>query len=725
MITINELRKLAEKKFPDTYITLPMLLLAWAEEDPEYELSRILENTCLEKTKFIEILPPFIEKSHEDDKNVLVAIISNIQSQPLKGIDLLEGLCKFPDYRITKAFLESGLNREILLSNIYKQQALSNNILSIVGIDLDMPDNCLLQFGRDLTALAKKGAFDELYDRPEEIDRVTEVLLRKQKANAVLTGPAGVGKTALIEVFSRKVANNQIKSFKDTKIFELRMSKVVAGTRYRGDFEERMENIIRDFEAVQPAILFIDEMHLIWGAGKAQDVLTDAANILKPMLARGNARVIGATTVEEYNRYIAKDEALARRFQEIKIHEPDEETTLKIIEKQVYALSKYHEINIPEKIVRKTIELTNRHIVNRNQPDKTLDLLDSTAVKVKKDESKEMTEKDILSVLSKQTNRPISSLTGNDKKSLQNMAENLKAKIIGQDKVIDKVTRTLIQRRLDLGSSERNLATFLFAGDTGVGKTELARNIAKEFFGNDKLLMHVDLSEYNQPNSINKLIGAPDGYVGCEKEGVLVKHLHTHNTGVLLFDEVEKAHEDIHKMLLGLLDNGRVTSAQGETLDTKQCVVILTTNAISPTELNKGSFGFASTHDDPNPSELLSDHFPKEFLGRLDDILIFNNLQDADLKDIIKLRIKETQERLTKKNISLVYDEENLARYLLKHLKNNKSGARGIERIIETKLLQPVSMAVLFKKDEETMTLEIGDGFYSKEQVDILEKQLT
>ena len=725
MMTLAELRKLAKEVFPGANANLIRLLSAWAIRDPEGELAGLLFDTGLDTDGMASALKPLLAEPADEDKDLLISCITGVSNGPVTGGHLLLALCDSPSHRVSRILIEAGLNLERLRANLNGALELPAGVLAQYGIEVDTKANPLLRYGRDLTALAEEGAFDDLCDRPAEIDRLFEVLLRKRKGNVALTGPAGVGKTALIELLSHKVVSEEVPTHLiGTRLFELSMGKLVAGTKYRGEFEARMEQVIHAFLSSQPAILFIDEMHLIWGAGHAEGINTDAANLLKPMLAREGSRVIGATTVEEYHRYIARDAALARRFQEIRLSEPDEALTFEMIQKQAEGLANHHKLAIPDTIIRQAIELTNRHLPNRFQPDKSVDLLDSAAVSAVRADRKELLIVDLLDTLARQTGRPVSTLTGEDRLSLRNLEEQIKSRIIGQDEAVEKVAATLIYRRQDLGAVDRNLGTFLFAGETGVGKTELARTIATTFFSSEKGLLHVDLAEYNQPGSVNKLIGSPAGFVGSEKEGVLIDWLHTHGSGVLLFDEIEKAHEEIHRLLLGLLDNGRISSARGEIMDTRQCVVILTTNAIDPSDLKRSTVGFGGGTVRQDPAELLADYFPREFLGRLDEIVLFNPLGPKEMREIMKLRLSEALSRLNRKKIILNFDEEQLIDYLLDGLLESKSGARGIARLLENKLLQPISLALLYHDGEGELEIALGDEFYESGKVTISSKDL-
>jgi ATP-dependent Clp protease ATP-binding subunit ClpC len=722
MITLYQLRQLAKDEFPGVPVDLIRILITWVVRDPGNELSGLLEGSGIDKQQLRQLLEVFLKISKTEDTEILTSCITQSGGVSVMGCQLLKQTVLTPSSRIYQALAGAGMDLVKLLVNIEKELNHSRSSMAHTGISVTKMANPLLQYGRDLTELAERGAFDGLWGRDGDVDRIIEVLLRKGKGNAVLTGPAGVGKTALVELFARYlVAGNVPESLRKTRIYEISMGKLVAGTRYRGDFEERLAQVIEAVQAGDSAILFIDEMHLIWGAGRAEGVITDAANLLKPFLARGAIRVIGATTVEEYHRYIERDPALARRFQEVRLAEPDAEMTFMMVENQVVELIKHHGVKIGPLVIRQAVELTDRHLINRSQPDKSIDLLDSACVRVIREGHQEMNSADLLATLALQTGKPIAALTGDDRAVLRNMADTIKQRIIGQDEAVAKVTATLIQRRQGLGTEDRNLGVFLFAGQTGVGKTELARVIAEVFFERKNALLRIDLAEYSQSSAVHKLIGTPVGYGGSEKEGVLAEWLHTNGSGVILLDEVEKAHPEVHRLLLGLLDNGRITTARGERLDTRQCVIIMTTNALQPADLHKQGFGFIQAAGRPDAAKLLLEQFPAEFLGRLDEAIVFNSLSDANMKKIIRLRLSEASQRFEKRNIRLVFEESRLCEFLLDHLRLNRAGARGIMRLIETRVLQPVSLAALNCSQEGMVEFTLDDPFYEQNEVTVNE----
>jgi len=572
----------------------------------------------------------------------------------------------------------------------------------------------LLKYGRDLTSLAEEGHFDGLCNRHSEADRLERVLQRMEKRNCVLTGEAGCGKTALVELLARRIAHDEVTlALRDARIFEIRLSKMVAGTKYRGEFEQRIEEMLRAAEVADNVVLFIDEMHCLWGAGRADGAPMDAANMFKPALARGGLRVIGATTSEEYHRYIARDKALARRFQELKVMPPNSELLFHMVRSQANRLAAHHNVALSDDVVRQSIALTNRFVASRTQPDKARDILDDTCVAVATTGGRVITKPDLLGVLSEKTGLSIARLTDHQRLRLRELPEELKRHVIGQEHAVETVASTLIQRRQDLGPEHRNLGSFLFAGSTGVGKTELARAVADVFFESRSNLLHLDMAEYTLPTTVHKLLGAPAGYVGCDREGILTGWLQSHETGVILFDEIEKAGEEVWSLLLGLLDEGRIRSGSGQSFDTRQYVIVLTTNAVTPEDMEGGSLGFTGGGDNPAPTDLLAGQFPREFLGRLDEVILFNPLSHHALRSIAELRISEAVDRLARSGVRVRYAMDQLVAYVLQGQENNGGGARAVAATIERKVVQPISAAVLMCDDERPLDVELDDRFFA------------
>jgi len=726
MITLDKLRELAKINFPDLHADLRMLLLAWAKSDPQGELSELLKGTGLNCEQMVDTLETLDKESVGGDQQLLTACILAVDDPPVLGIHVLKAICNSPASRITIALIKAGLNCEKLERNVAGAIPKRQGVLAGLGIEDESPASTLKKYGRDLTEEAENGRFDNLCPRPDEERALENTLLRRNKANPVLTGHAGVGKTALAERFSKRIADGDVAAhLKGARIYEIGMGRLVAGTKYRGEFEQRFENVmqavVNNHRKDEITILFIDEFHMLMGAGKAEGTVTDGANMIKPYTARDQLRIIGATTEDEYHRYIERDPALARRFQKLPLNEPDGQLAEKMIRAQADALMKHHNVKISDSIISETIALTDRHLSHRYQPDKSVDLLDACCVNASREGRSEVGASDLLNILSAQTRRPISSLTGDDRKILRSLAAGLKTKVVGQDEQVDRVVSLLIHRRQDLGTEDRNLGSFLFCGETGTGKTSLARAINELLFRKGGSLLHIDGAEFNQASSINRLIGSAPGYEGSEKAGAMAEWIHAQGTGVVLIDEVEKADPEVIKLFLRLLDNGWINSSKGEKLDFRQCLIILTTNALKPNDLNKhGSIGFANSSNLLDPVELLSEHFPLELLGRIDEKILFNSLGDRQIRSIILMRLDEGLGRLEKRNIKVTYDKKKISDFLLKFLKQNHAGARGIERIVETKVLQPISMAMLYHEGDGLMRIRLDECFIETGKVKVL-----
>ena len=706
--TLTELIELAGERFPGISLRTEHLLMAWADNDHRDELASMVGKAGLSLHTFSKALRPLCFQGNGENDSIITLCLTDDKKQPASGIDLLQRLADAPGHFAHKALSTAGLNFDRLAVLLKTAQSEHGGLMAGVGAILQNSHGELERYGRNLTDIAKNGEFDDLCDRPREIEKIVQVMLCHRKRNGVLTGPAGVGKTALVELFARKLVAGELpKALQADTVFEIRMGAIVAGTHYRGDFEQRMENVIKELIARPRTIAFIDEMHLIWGAGRAMDIITDAANLLKPFLARGELQVLGATTVDEYNRYIAQDEALSRRFREIRLDEPDQAMAHHMVAAQVRATAKHHNISITDPLIAQAISLTNQHMKQRRQPDKSVDLIDSAAVRAVRENRNDLMTKDLLNTLSDFTGKAVHDLDSDAKHFLHNLPTRIKARIIGQDQAVAKVCASLIYRRQGLGSPNRCLGTFLFAGDTGVGKTEMAKAIAAEFFENEEALLHIDLAEYNTNFSTTRLLGAPPGYLGHDREGHLIQWLQTFGSGVMLFDEVEKAHPDLQDLLLGLLDNGRVTSSKGKTYDATQCVIILTTNAITSKDVSKGNLGFTVAKRKPDAVELLAGKFPPEFLGRFDEIVLFNPLGEEELRQIIGLRFKEALRRFEKSGLPLDLDEDDVARELMAKMHSGKINAREIARLLEREVLQPAASAALERsclKDKRHVT---------------------
>ena len=711
----DQLQRLARNSFPGKSPTVPMLLTVWAQNDDDGKLESLIEPAGLTNTALIAAAGPLLEATAEADTRLITACIMGAGDEPITGHHLLKALCNNPTHGTSQALTAAGLRLADLRAALeHGTDERPRGALARIGMAVDVNVSPLLRFGRDLTALAREGLFDTYCVRPGEMDAVSTVLMRMERGNPALTGEAGVGKTALVELLAREIVAGRIGGISsETRMFEINIGKLVAGTKYRGQFEERIDEVVQAVLKCLPAFLFLDEAHLLFGTGRAEGAPMDMANFLKPFLARGALRVIAATTADEYNRYIAQDEALARRFEEVRIPEPDAELTARMVCSRAEALAKHHEISIPGAIVTRTIALTNEHLPQKLQPYKAIDCLDTACARTRQAGENSLTEDIVLQVLAKSAGRPIEELKGKDRKPLRDLADILKRSVIGQDDAVDKVVATVVRQKQKLGSAEKSQGCFLFVGPTGVGKTELAKQLGRCLYGDEKKLLLLDMAEYSDAGATSKLIGAAPGFVGSDKEGALVRWLQNNPSGgVLLFDEIEKAHREIHNLLLGILDNGRIRSARGKAIDCRHCVVVLTSNAITSDDLARGPLGFSETKKNVDPAELLTKNFPREFLGRLDDIVLFNSLGEHEIHQIVRLRLEEAIERLKKRRITLVCDMDHLLEHLGSLLNESKSGARGVERLVEKRVLEPIALATLKIDDDGDIEAEINDNFY-------------
>ena len=713
MISLESLRNLATKTFPNTArLTVIHLLVAWGRHY-DGELSCYLAGSGLDPLQFAEALEPLLGEDDPVDRDLVIAAVARADEEGILGVHLLNALLDRPWHHLFKLLASAGLDFSRLGENIAASEK-KRSALAALGVDLSAEQSVMPAYMRDLTKLAGEGAFDDLAVLPEQLDRLEEVLLRRHKANPLLTGLPGVGKSALVALMARDIVTNPASPLTGYRIYEVSMSKLVAGTKYRGEFEARFEQVMQAIGDATQSILFIDEIHLLLGAGRAEGAAMDGANLIKPHIARDGVRVIGATTEAEYQRYIARDEALARRFQEIKLEEPALQILEAIVGCQAAALSAHHGLPVGEGVVREAIALTDRYLPNRRQPDKSIDLLDSSLVAVRRAGRQYLEAHDLRETLARMAALPIHALTVADRDQLKKLSARLKKRVIGQDAAVEKVARGLTQRRLALGNENRPLGVFLFAGDTGVGKTELALSVAAEYFNDPRRIVRIDLAEYSEMGSINKLIGAPHGFAGSAEGGVLTAGLKTWPSCVILFDELEKAHPEVHRLLLGLLDTGRITSALGDVYDVRQSVVIMTTNALTSRDLERKSIGFVGSSSDGDPSEILVASFPGEFLGRLDEAITFKRLEDEAMRAILRLRLVEAENQLVRKGIRLEYDPAELMDILMRRFRERKKGARGLARLLEREVLQPLALFLLDMNGAEATTVRLDAAFFRK-----------
>ncbi|MFJ6215569.1 ATP-dependent Clp protease ATP-binding subunit [Streptomyces sp. NPDC092296] len=624
------------------------------------------------------------------------------------------------------------------------------------------------KFGRDLTELAREDRIDPVIGRDEEIEQTVEVLSRRGKNNPVLIGDAGVGKTAIVEGLAQRIADGEVPdTLLGRRVIQLDISGVIAGTRFRGDFEERLTGIIDEIRThSDELVVFIDELHTVVGAGGgAEGGGMDAGNMLKPALARGELHVIGATTLEEFRRYIEKDAALARRFQPVLVPEPAPADALEILRGLRDRYEAHHQVRYTDEALLAAVELSDRYLTDRFLPDKAIDLMDQAGARVRlrsctkttdvralereceqltrdKDQAvaaeqyeratdlrdriveltrridevrnrpqdlhdrvSEVTAEDIADIVSRQTGIPVSSLTQEEKDRLLGLEAHLHQRVIGQDEAVTAVSQAVLRSRAGLADPDRPIGSFLFLGPTGVGKTELARALAEALFGSDERMIRLDMSEFQEKHTVSRLVGAPPGYVGHEEAGQLTEAVRRHPYSLLLLDEVEKAHPDVFNVLLQVLDDGRLTDAQGRTVDFKNAVIVMTSNLGSEMIGGRGSvlgFGATDAADSGEADQArldrilrpLRDHFRPEFLNRIDEIVVFRRLADSQLRQITDLLLEETRRRLRAQDVTIDFSP-GAVDWLARRGHQPEYGARPLRRTIQREVDNRLSRLLL------------------------------
>ena len=637
------------------------------------------------------------------------------------------------------------------------------------------------QFGRNLTAAAREGKLDPVIGRDNEIERVMQILSRRTKNNPVLIGEPGVGKTAVVEGLAQAIAKNDVpETIKDKQLYSLDLGALVAGSRYRGDFEERLKKVLKEIKTRGDIILFIDEIHTLVGAGAAEGAI-DAASILKPMLARGELQTIGATTLDEYRKHVEKDAALERRFQPIQVKEPSVAHTIEILKGLRDRYETHHRVSITDGALAAAANMADRYISDRFLPDKAIDLIDEAGSRLRikrmtapaelrefddkiaearkakesaidgqdfegaaalRDKEKtliaekaeaeknwkatdldkvtEVDEELIAQVLSASTGIPVFKLTEEETARLLRMEDELHRRVIGQDQAIKALSQAIRRTRAGLKDPKRPGGSFIFAGPSGVGKTELSRTLASFLFGDESALIQLDMSEYSERHTASRLFGAPPGYVGYDEGGQLTEKVRRRPFSVVLFDEIEKAHPDIFNSLLQVLEDGRLTDSQGRTVDFKNTVIIMTTN-LGTRDISKGQgLGFANSDDDltnyermkGKVSDELKSHFRPEFLNRIDDVIVFHQLTKEQIISIVDLMVANLDERLKVKDmgIELTQGAKDL---LAARGYDPMLGARPLRRTIQREIEDPLSERILFSelKAGEIIVVDVdGDG---------------
>ncbi len=620
------------------------------------------------------------------------------------------------------------------------------------------------QLAVNLTDLAEEGKLDPVIGRENEIERVVQILARRTKNNPALIGEPGVGKTAIVEGLTQRIADGEVPApLLGKRVLQLDLGSVVAGTMYRGQFEERLKRVISELKQ-SDAILFIDEVHMLVGAGSAGSAM-DAANILKPALSRGELQVVGATTLDEYRKYIESDAALERRFQPITVDEPTQEETIEILQGIRSAYEDHHQLKISDEALGAATDLSARYVSDRFLPDKAIDLIDEASSRVRmyknpigedakdvvqklrsvrkelkgveddqqqiealedqenalkekleelkaawdRDTSPTVSIEDIAEIVSMWTGIPVTELAEEESDRLLQMEEELHEHIIGQDEAIEKIAKAVRRSRAGLKDPKRPMGSFIFLGPTGVGKTELTKALAKFIFGSEDALIHLDMSEFMERHSVSRLVGAPPGYIGYDDAGQLTEAIRRRPYSIVVFDEIEKAHQEAHNMLLQIMEEGHITDARGRTIDFRNAMVIMTSNIGAELIQNNVSIGFELAQDEEGTRKRdyeemrrkllksLKNTFRPEFINRVDSVVVFHSLSKDNIRDIVTLELDKVRERLGEKNLQLEITQEGVDLLVLLGY-NPEMGARPLRRVIQEKIENPLSDAVLSGK---------------------------
>ena len=664
-------------------------------------------------------------------EQLLLAILKNKENMAYKILlELNFDVSKAYDEIIKIIIAEEDINKE---KKSTSKRNLSGNILN--------------QYGTNLNKLALESKIDSLVGRNRETDRLIQILSRRTKNNPCLIGEPGVGKTAIVEGLAKKIVEQDVpEMLKNKKVYSLDLTSIIAGAKYRGDFEDRLKKCLKEVQNSENIILFIDEIHTIIGAGAAEGAI-DAANILKPILARGEIQLIGATTIDEYRKYIEKDAALERRFSPIMVEEPSKDETKNILLGIRENYEKHHNVKIDDDVIEEIVELSSRYINDRYMPDKAIDLLDEASSKVRmkaytvpeylKEKEKKVQEiiskkndaincqkfeeaaryrdieikeknelvlevekwreknikenvklekEDVREVISNLTQIPVTKITEDENNNLIKLEDNLRKRIVGQDEVIKSISKAIKRSRVGINDPNKPLCSFLFLGPTGVGKTEISKALAYNLFGSENSIIKLDMSEYMEAHSVSKIIGSPPGYVGFEEEGILTKKVRSNPYSIILLDEIEKAHPDIMNILLQILDEGILTDSTGRNINFKNTIIIMTSNIGANKITENRSLGFGNSNSNENNKKTVINELKKElkpeFINRIDEIIVFNKLNKEDIIKIIDIMIEELQERLKDKKIQIELTNE-FKNYIVENKIDLNYGARELKRKLQ------------------------------------------
>lgn len=787
---IKEAKKVA-KKLGQNFVGSEHFLIALATVDDTVSM-KVLEENSVDIRRIIDILSQTLEPggvvTNDRDKytNSAKEILENAMLEAKRlgqsevgSEHLLIAMVRVPDCVAMRILSAMNVNVQkiyvdTLIACGYDGAQAKKDYVSIRKNKTKTKGSLtptLDKYSRDLTKNAKLGGSDPVVGRNKEIERVLQILNRRIKNNPCLVGEPGVGKTAVVEGIAALIARGNVPdTIRDKRLVSLDLSGMVAGSKYRGEFEERIKKVIQEVIADGNIILFVDELHTIIGAGGAEGAI-DASNILKPSLSRGEIQMIGATTRAEYRKYIEKDAALERRFQPVYVEEPTEEEALEILRGLRHCYENHHNVDISDEALEAAVKYSVRYISDRFLPDKAIDLMDEACSRKKlgfgdknrrlqevesgisalnDDLERALTEgniqgaaeivgmqnklegkltrmrgssnritivaEDIADVVSVWTKIPVNKLTEKESKRLENLENELHCRVVGQNEAVEAVAKAIKRSRVGLKDPRRPVGSFLFLGPTGVGKTELSKALAEAVFGSEDALIRVDMSEYMEKHSVSKMIGSPPGYVGFEEGGQLSEKVRTNPYSVILFDEIEKAHSDVFNILLQVLDDGHITDSQGRKVDFKNTIIIMTSNTGAQRIIDPRKLGFVTEdnadreHEDmkSNVMEEVKKSFKPEFLNRIDDIIVFRALQEKDVREISELMLKELKKRvISQMNIDLKFGEA-IKKLIFEKGYDKKYGARPLKRAIQTYIEDGLAEEVLKGTVKQGDTIQVS-----------------
>ncbi len=710
---LNSAFKLAQEQKHE-FVTVEHLLLSLLDNTDAIDLltsNKVnIETLKVDLEEFIGSTTPKISSDAEIDiqptlgfQRVIQRAVFHVQSSgktEVKGSNVLVAI--FSEKESQSVFLLEQLGLTRLDAVSYLSHGKTENADSVIDENGDSNDpdsnSALEQYATNLNKEALEGRIDPLIGRSTEIERVVQILARRSKNNPLLVGESGVGKTAIAEGLAKLITENKVPDLiKDSVIYSLDMGALLAGTKYRGDFEERLKAVLKELEEDKSAILFIDEIHTIIGAGATSGGVMDASNLLKPALAKRGLQFVGSTTYKEFRGIFEKDRALSRRFQKVEVSEPSVDETFNILKGLKERFEEHHEIKYTEGSLKAAASLSSKHINDRFLPDKAIDVVDEAGARQKlvpsSKRKKTINELDIEKIVASIARIPEKTVSSSDKKSLEKLEENLKRVIFGQDEAVESLASSIKLARAGLRVDEKPVGSFLFSGPTGVGKTEVSKQLAS-IMGIE--FVRFDMSEYMERHTVSRLIGAPPGYVGYDQGGLLTESVNKHPHSVILLDEIEKAHPEVFNILLQVMDHGTLTDNNGRKADFRNTIVIMTTNT-GAQDMSRASMGFQSQDHSSDATEMIKKTFSPEFRNRLDGIIQFNPLPTEVIKTVVDKFLVELQVQLDAQKVQLDVSEE-VREWLLENGYDKNMGARPMQRLIQDSIKTELAEEILFGK---------------------------